>query len=207
MIYITDTKPLCSDKLFQGLYLKTNDHFKEKIDKKKLREDKNRTLAGAFLLKAGMEKLCLKTDVKIYSSDKGKPYIDGLFFNISHSGDRAVCAFGTSEIGVDIEKIKPLSDRLMQKIALPSERAKISAAKQIVRLWTRKEALAKCVGTGLGDEIFKTDLSEDIVRLNGVTYRLKSFELDEYMLSVCSEFDFPPEKIEKVTIRLSVMEN
>lgn len=201
MIYITDTKPLCSDKLFQGLYLKTNDHFKAKIDKKKLRDDKNRTLAGAFLLKTGMEKMGLKTDVLIYSADKGKPYIDGLFFNISHSGDKAVCAFGTSEIGVDIEKIKPLSDRLMKKIALPSERAKISAAKQIVRLWTRKEALAKCVGTGLGEEIFRTDLSEDVVCYNGMTYRLKSFELGEYMLSVCTEFDFPPEKIEEIILR------
>ena len=127
-------------------------------------------------------------------------YIDGVFFNISHSGDKAVCAFGTSEIGVDIEKIKPLSERLMDKIALPSERAKISAAKQIVRLWTRKEALAKCVGEGLGEDIFKTDLSEDVVRYSGMTYRLKSFELGEYMLSVCTEFDFPPEKI--VNIRL-----
>ena len=200
MIYITDTKPLCSDKLFQGLYLKTNDYFKEKIGKKKLREDKNRTLAGAFLLKTGMEKMGLKDEVKIYSSEKGKPYIDGLFFNISHSGEKVVCAFGTSEIGVDIEKIKPLSDRLLKKISLPSERTKISAAKQIVRLWTRKEAIAKCVGTGLGEEIFRTDLSEDVVRYNGVTYRLKSFVLDEYILSVCSEFDFPPEKIEKITL-------
>ena len=201
MIYITDTKPLCSDRLFQGLYLKTNQHFKEKIDKKKLREDKNRTLAGAFLLKTGLEKMGLDSQTKIYSSEKGKPYIDGVFFNISHSADMAVCAFGTSEIGVDIEKIKPISDRLMEKFALPSERAKISAAKQIIRLWTRKEALAKCIGTGLGEEIFGTDLSEDIVRCNGMTYRLKSFEIGEYMLSVCSEFDFPPEKTKKVIIR------
>lgn len=196
MIYITDTKPLCSDSLFQGLYLKTNEYFKERIDKKSRREDKNRTLAGAYLLRKGLEKMGVDPDtVRIITTEKGKPYIDGIFFNISHSGERAVCAFGTSETGVDIEKIKPLSERLMDKIALPSERAKISAAKQIVRLWTRKEALAKCVGTGLGEEIFKTDLSEDVVRYEGMTYRFKSFELGEYMMSVCTEFNFPPEKI------------
>ncbi|MBR6523860.1 MAG: 4'-phosphopantetheinyl transferase superfamily protein [Clostridia bacterium] len=200
MIYITDTKPLCSDSLFQGLYLKTNEYFKGKIDAKRLRDDKNRTLAGACLLKKGLEKMGLNPDMRINEASKGKPYVDGVYFNISHSGDKAVCAFGTSEIGVDIEKIRPLCERLMDKIALPSERAKISAAKQIVRLWTRKEALAKCVGEGLGEDIFKTDLSEDVVRYGGVTYRLKSFELGEYMLSVCTEFDFPPEKI--VNIRL-----
>lgn len=200
MIYITDTKPLFREDLFRGLYLNTFQHFKEKIDKKKLRDDKNRTLAGATLLKKGLEKMGVNPDVRINVSEKGKPYIEGVFFNISHSGDKAVCAFGSSEIGVDIEKINPLSERLMDKIALPNERAKISAAKQIVRLWTRKEALAKCVGEGLGEEIFKTDLSEDVVRYNGMTYRLKSFELGEYMLSVCTEFDFPPEKI--VNIRL-----
>ena len=195
MIYITDTKPLFGDNLFRGLYLKTFDYFKEKIDKKKLREDQNRTLAGAALLRKGLEKMGVSTDVRINEAPKGKPYIDGVFFNISHSGEKAVCAFGKNEIGVDIEKIKPLSERLMDKIALPNERAKISAANQIVRLWTRKEALAKCVGEGLGEEIFKTDLSEDVVRYGGMTYRLKSFELGEYMLSVCTEFDFPPEKI------------
>lgn len=201
MIYITDIKPLFGDSLFQGLYLKTNSHFRDKIDKKRLLEDKCRTLAGAELLKKGLKKMGIDSDiVTINTSPKGKPYIDGVFFNISHSGDKTVCAFGTNEIGVDIEKIKPLSEKLMDKIALPGERAKISAAKQIVRLWTRKEALAKCVGEGLGEEIFKTDLSEDVVRYRGMTYRLKSFELGEYMLSVCSEFDFPPEKIVNISI-------
>ena len=133
MIYITDTKPLYRDDLFRGLYLNTYSHFREKIDRKKLREDQNRTLAGAVLLKKGIEKMGVNPDVRIKVAPKGKPYIDGFFFNISHSGDKAVCAFGTSEIGVDIEKIKPLSERLMDKIALPSERAKISAAKQIIQ--------------------------------------------------------------------------
>ena len=198
MIYIADTKPLYGEPLFQGLYHKINPYFREKIDKKRLMDDKCRTLAGAVLLKKGLEKMGENPDVRIYEWGKGKPVIDGVFFNISHSGEKAVCAFGTSEIGVDIEKIKPLSERLMDKISLPSERAKISAAKQIVRLWTRKEALAKCVGEGLGEEIFKTDLSEDTVRYRGETYRLKSFEIGEYMLSVCTEFDFPPEQIVNV---------
>ncbi len=201
MIYITDTKPLCSDKLFQGLYLKVNEHFKEKIDKKKLREDKNRTLAGAFLFKTGMEKMGLSADAEIYSSDKGKPYTDSIFFNISHSGNRAVCTFGITEIGVDIEKIRPVSSGLLGRIAFPNERSKVSAEKEILRLWTRKEAFAKCLGTGIGEEIWKVDLTADVFSYKSEIYRLKTFLLEDYYISVCVKDDFPPEEIEKITLR------
>ena len=198
-----NVKPLYDESQFQGLYLKVNKFFQDRADIKKPRKSKNQSLAGGYLLNVGLREMGINPDnIKIDITKTGKPYIlnDNIFFNIAHSEDFAVCAFGTSEIGVDIEKIKPLSERILDKISLPSERAKIYAAKQIVKLWTRKEALSKCLGSGIGKHIFKTDLSEEQIRYDGMTYRLKSFELGEYMLSVCSEFDFPPEKIIEIRI-------
>lgn len=198
-----NVKPLYDESQFQGLYHKVNKYFRDRVDKKKPCESKIQSLGGGYLLNCGLNELGLDAEkIKMDVSEKGKPYISGenIFFNIAHSKDLVVCAFGTSEIGVDVEKIKPLSERLLNKISLPTERAKISAAKQIVKLWTRKEALAKCLGTGLGENVYKTDLSEDTISLDGTVYRLKSFEVGEYMISVCTEFDFPPEEIVKVKI-------
>lgn len=198
-----NVKPLLSESLYQGLYLKTNEYFRKKIDIKKIREDKIRTLAGAYLLSYGLKKLGFDPDkVKIETVEKGKPYIAGTFFNISHSGDLAVCAFGDSEIGVDIEKIKPASERVKNKIALPSERAKISAAKQIIRLWTRKEAFGKCLGSGIGEYIFKIDLMGDTVYYGGNTYGIRTLCFDEYYLSVCTENNMPSTEIIKVKPKL-----
>jgi len=192
-------KPLLSESLFQGLYLKTNEYFREKIDNKKQTEDKIKTLAGAYLLQYGLKRQGFDPErVKIETVEKGKPYIAGTFFNISHSGDLAVCAFGDSEIGVDIEKIRPASERVKNKISLPSERAKISAAKQIIRLWTRKEAFGKCLGSGIGEDIFKIDLMGDTVYYNGNTYGIRTLCFDEYYLSVCTENDMPNTEIIKV---------
>lgn len=198
-----NVKPLYDESLLKGLYLKVNKYFRDRTDKKKPQKSKCQSLGGGYLFSYGIKKMGFVADeIRIDVTEKGKPFVsnENIFFNIAHSDEMAVCAFGTSEIGVDIEKIKPLSEKLLSRISLPSERAKISAAKQIVKLWTRKEALAKCLGTGVGESVYKTDLSEDVISLDGTVYRLKSFEVGEYMISVCTEFDFPPEEIVKVKI-------
>ena len=188
-----DVKPLKSDNLFQGLYLKSNNFFKEKADKKKRREDKILTLAGGILLTEGLKQLGVETE-RIQLGEKGKPYIDGVFFNIAHSGDFTVCAFGETDIGVDIEKNRSVSENVLEKISLPEEREKHSP----LEIWTRKESFAKCIGTGRGEDVWKTDLSEDKICCAGKIYRIKTLEIKEYVLSVCAEGDFPPDKIVEI---------
>jgi 4'-phosphopantetheinyl transferase len=75
-------------------------------------------------------------ELRIESGERGKPSLSGgpnLRFNLSHSGELALIAVaGGREVGVDVERIRP--DR-------PAE---------YLRDWTRREAAAKCAGTGLG---------------------------------------------------------
>jgi 4'-phosphopantetheinyl transferase len=111
-----------------------------------------RMLAGRY---AGVapERLVWRT------GPRGKPFLAGdLQFNISHSGGLAVLAFTRgSEIGVDVERIRPVEDlagiavrnfcreEAEELLALPAwerERAFFSC-------WTRKEAYIKATGEGL----------------------------------------------------------
>ena len=75
-------------------------------------------------------------EVELRFGERGKPMLratdESLRFNLSHSGGQALIAVGRErEVGVDIERI---GDR-------PEE---------FYAAWTQHEAIAKCLGAGLG---------------------------------------------------------
>ncbi|HLG54323.1 MAG TPA: 4'-phosphopantetheinyl transferase superfamily protein [Vicinamibacterales bacterium] len=99
-------------------------------------------------------------------SDSGKPSIVGVHFNVAHSGELILIATHQYRIGVDVERV----DRMIDVAAMGSacftarERAMIiaNAATQetIFRLWTRKEAWLKAVGSGLSFPLRHVDVAD-----------------------------------------------
>lgn len=101
------------------------------------------------------------SSVRFRTSVYGKPVIDGdpvLRFNLSHSGDLALCAIaGEREVGVDVEQIR--SDLewegLARRFFSTDEVAALEALdpgdrlEGFLRCWTRKEAYLKARGEGL----------------------------------------------------------
>lgn len=94
----------------------------------------------------------------------GKPALDGpaaagdLRFNISHSGDLALCAVARGrEVGVDIERIRPdfATGEVARRFFAPAEVAALEALPAADRVeaffacWTRKEAYIKARGIGI----------------------------------------------------------
>jgi 4'-phosphopantetheinyl transferase len=93
----------------------------------------------------------------------GKPQLDvdrglpPLRFNVSHSGQMAVCAVTLSrEVGVDVESVGRRADRRIVRYFLsPDEIARFEQADEdtqrqlFFRYWTLKEAYAKALGSGL----------------------------------------------------------
>ncbi len=85
--------------------------------------------------------------------DEGAP---DLRFNLSHSGGRAALAVASArEVGIDLERIRPVSDDLAARFFAPSEVAGLDALPKAQRLgaffavWARKEAYVKALGAGL----------------------------------------------------------
>jgi 4'-phosphopantetheinyl transferase len=115
-----------------------------------------RTVLGEFV---GVPPQTLRFD----HGPRGKPRLassttDSVRFNLAHSGELALVAISTtSEVGVDVERIRPIPQ------ALPiAERAFDSSSctalheiapehrdATFLRHWTRLEALAKAIGCGL----------------------------------------------------------
>jgi 4'-phosphopantetheinyl transferase len=84
----------------------------------------------------------------------GKPELPGVpvRFNLSHAGDVALIALADVEVGVDVERLARAS-RAVERALTDGERAGLTADDrhaQLLRMWCRKEALAKAIGTGLG---------------------------------------------------------
>ena len=101
-------------------------------------------------------------EVELRIAKRGKPMLAGptpsLRFNLSHSDGRALVAVAWQrEVGVDIERIAPRRNllSLARRALEPAEATAIEAASPEDRLaafhaaWTRREAIAKCLGTGL----------------------------------------------------------
>jgi len=97
-------------------------------------------------------------------------------FNLSHSGATGVVAVSdTHEVGVDIELLRPVPDALDLSAAYfrAAEHAALQAlppalrATAFLRAWTRKEAVLKAVGTGLGldPQTPYTGLDGDLARV------------------------------------------
>ena len=65
-------------------------------------------------------------------------------FNISHTSGAVLVGVSDQPIGVDIEKIRPVSQRAMRRLAgAVSER-------EFFQSWVRREARTKRSGTGVG---------------------------------------------------------
>lgn len=116
---------------------------------------------------------CLPEDLHFVHGAQGKPGLTddqgrGLTFNLSHTDGLAVLALSRGrQIGVDVERVKALSDLLdiaqqqfstaecRQLAALPAERQR----EAFYSCWTRKEAFLKGIGTGLARNLADFEVS------------------------------------------------
>lgn len=97
----------------------------------------------------------------------GKPALErGPQFNLSHSGGLACLAVHPDAVlGVDIEAPRPVEEGVARRFFSASEYAGLSALPQaewlpaFFRIWTRKEAVLKAVGTGLTDRLDGFDVT------------------------------------------------
>lgn len=128
-----------------------------------------------------------------YTVDEfNKPISDTIFFNISHSGNFVVLATSKlKNIGVDIELIRPINDKLKQYILNNEE--EINSDIDFFKIYTKKEAVLKCCGKGIDRRLDQIDTSNNIIELDNKQYRCLTMVKDEYVLSIAldgvEEFD------------------
>ena len=102
---------------------------------------------------------------------EGKPYIDGVFFNISHDANMVVLAISDDKIGVDVMKIRDIDSRILSYIGIDSNMSEYEK----IKLWCRLESAIKYEGLSI-TSIKKIDTS---------SYLYDIIEKDDYLIAVC----------------------
>jgi 4'-phosphopantetheinyl transferase len=176
----SDTIHLCCVRLLSG----STDRLREllstdelaRADRFVFEDDRRRfTVARAVLRQILASYLDLSaSSIAFQYGDNGKPALDSaldLEFNLSHSGDFAVYAFGCGRrLGIDIESVAAGNnpERVAERFFTPGENASLlrlppeERQRAFVTFWVRKEAYLKACGEGLftSPEAFETTLDD-----------------------------------------------
>ena len=93
-------------------------------------------------------------------NEHGKPYLPtypNLHFSISHCSQAVGCILSEMPCGLDIERVRRGSPALISKTMNQGEMKQIYSSShpevEFIRLWTRKEAVFKLLGTGITDDM------------------------------------------------------
>jgi 4'-phosphopantetheinyl transferase len=77
--------------------------------------------------------------------------VDGIYWSLSHKPDYVGGVAAKHPTGIDIEKIRPVENRLFDRVINASERKLLDADPNFLffRFWTAKEVVLKRMGIGL----------------------------------------------------------
>jgi len=101
----------------------------------------------------------------------GKPSVDGVEFSLAHSAEVAVIAVAGRAVGVDVEVPRRL--HRPTGIARRLGVAEDTGPEDLLRLWTRTEALVKATGDGASAGLARVE-----VRLGHAGWTVRDLDLD-----------------------------
>ncbi|MCD8391397.1 MAG: 4'-phosphopantetheinyl transferase superfamily protein [Firmicutes bacterium] len=195
-IYIMRADEFDDENKFNATFSRLSDYRREKISRLKHREDKTLSLAAGYLIDLGLGEygLC-ERGMKYAFGKNNKPYFAeyrDIFFNVSHSGSFAVCAFSDFEVGCDIETSEKYNERFLKRFFSKNEREAVmnadDRAGEFIRFWTRKESFLKASGDGITRTLADLDTTADTIEENGAVYRFTEYKiLDRAPICVCKK--------------------
>ena len=120
---------------------------------------------GYFLLAYGTHRLLGKSEMPMLSyGECGKPYLSdrSLAFSITHSKSAVAVLLSKSipELGIDLEEVRPLRRRLIERFSSDTELSASRTAEDAILLWRKKEAASKHVGLGLKGDLRKIETED-----------------------------------------------
>lgn len=159
----------------------------------RLPEEKRREPLCAYMILrlALWEKLQWRELPEVALASMGKPYFPeypGVQFNISHTSGAVLVGLSDQAIGVDIEKIRPVSQRSMKRLA------DVATEREFFQNWVRREARAKRGGNGVGTMM----RSETPLQYGEFYYELETFP--GYAAGIATRDKTPPGKLRKYSL-------
>lgn len=159
----------------------------EKARRYRFPDDQKRCVAGGLLIR------CFLGDTEIFTDEFGKPRAkNGSCFNLSHSGEWVAMALAGNEVGCDIERFRQADALRLGKVVFTE--AELDCIRNtpdrlgaFYRLWTKKEALLKCMGKGFHRAAKTVEVISDSFCEGSDIYNMKTKVFSDYTISVCAK--------------------
>lgn len=189
-VYVYDVSELSSEDI-DKYYSHLPEWRREKIDRSSMINDKLRSLGASLVLDYALKEEGINlSECDVELGENGKPYIKGdksLCFNISHSGTKVAVGLDSFEIGVDIQQIRPVNLRLVDRFFTGREDEYINfELPKFHEIWCLKESYLKCIGSGLTKNLRDIEVIPGEKMCIG-EYEMNLYDLDGYKLGVCTE--------------------
>ena len=154
------------DDTISRLSLWLSDDERQRADRFRHQRHRDKFIAGRAMMRGVLSRYVdrLPATIEFEYLPHGKPQLAaaqrevGLEFNLSHSGNIALCAVtGGTTVGVDVEHMRELRDMqgLANRFFSTAEAEQLQDEREDERLasffrcWTRKEAYVKAIGQGI----------------------------------------------------------
>jgi len=185
MLYIFDEINLIDDELYKSMISLLSEERISKIKRLGTPLKQKASAMAYLLLRIALFKDFGIDEAVIFKfADNGKPLLNDfshLYFNLSHSKDAAACAVSEVEVGVDVQIIKPITDKLAKRVLTPHEYASFKESPDpedyFFRIWVIKESFIKKTGHGLAAELRAIEADE----IKNITI----FKNKDYYYSLC----------------------
>ncbi len=165
--------------------------IKKRLFKLDQKDDRFRGVIARLILKKiliveGYSENVLK---KIKIDEYNRPYLDNkIDFNISHSGNYVLCAICTNgakktRVGVDIEKMRKIKidefNVFLSKTELVDVLRKKRPLNRYFELWTKKEAVSKANGKGIGTLLPGIKIKNKVASCENIKWNLKKININK----------------------------
>lgn len=182
-LYVADISalpdPLENAWVMEGLPIERQKKFFNTKQKQK----RLQSLGAGLLLNNVLHRYGISADT-LRMDENGKPIVNGICFNLSHSGDYVICAVSEKPVGCDIEQIKEAPKQMESRVFSPEEircLEQLSSEaynREFFRLWTRKESYLKMKGIGIRVPLQTLEIRDCY---------FKEYEISGYQVTVCAE--------------------
>lgn len=194
-VYRSDTKDVMAKYILRDLLTELPRSLHDRAHRYKSERDAYNYVMGRLLLKKGLKDLRIIAKLEDISYTKTeKPILKGVFFNISHTENKVVCAFSLeSEIGIDVEKKKEVDLKNFSSWFSEREWNDIQTTddplSKFYWYWTRKECIIKTIGENLSYlHKLEIDPGSNQFTDGGKKYYLMDLDLGpDYAAAICSE--------------------
>ena len=128
---------------------------------------------------------------RIERTSLGKPFFPeqpNVHFSISHTVGAVLVGLSDQPVGVDIEKLRPVSQRAMRRLA------GVSSEEAFFESWVRREARTKRTGSGIGTMM----RSETPLQYGEYYYEVETFP--GYVAGVATRSTDKPEAVQRYAL-------